>query len=241
MTLPTVKTPKYKLTIPSTQDKIEYRPFLMSEEKILLMALESKKVEDIVSGLRQIIEACTFGKVDVNKLPNFDLEYIFMQLRAKSVGNVISFEITGEDGETKIPLTINIDELQVIKTPGHNNVITLGESDTGAGNVGLTLRYPVFEDVQHYVGITDKNLLGLEIVKDCIVNIFDDNTVTEIDETFSDEELDAWLGSLGKESYQKITKFFETMPKLSHTIKYDDNGKQKELVLEGLESFFTLG
>ncbi len=239
--LPVVKTPKFSLTVPSTGEKIEYRPFLMAEEKILLMALESKKVEDIVRSLRQIIEACTFNKLDVNKLPNFDLEYIFMQLRAKSVNSVIEFEIDSEDGESKIPLKLNIEEVQVIKVPGHTNVIELGDSESGTGKVGCTLRYPVFEDIQDYVGITDKNVLGLEIIKDCLVNIFDNDTVIPIDSNISDEQLDAWLGTLGKESYIKMTKFFETMPKLSHTIKYQDNGVDKELVLEGLESFFTLG
>lgn len=239
--LPVVKAPKFKLTIPSTGEKIDFRPFLMAEEKILLMALESKKIEDIVTALRQIIEACTFNKIDVNKLPNFDLEYIFLQLRAKSVNPIIEFEVTGDDGETKIPLTLNIEDVQVVKVPGHTNVIELGESETGTGMVGCKLRYPIFEDVQDYVGITDKNILGIEIIKDCIISIFDNDTVIPIDENISDEQLDQWLGSLGKEAYVKFTRFFDTAPKLTHTIKYKDGDKDKELVLEGLESFFTLG
>lgn len=239
--LPAVKTPKYKLKLPSTGETVEYRPFLMAEEKILLIALESKKVDEIVMALRQIIEACTFNKLDVGKLPNFDLEYVFLQLRAKSVNNIIEFEIPSEDGETRIQLKINIDDIQVVKTPGHTNIVELGDSDSGTGKVGCTMRYPVFEDIHNYVEITNKNTLGMEIIKDCIVNVFDNDTVVEIDDTFSDEELDAWLGTLGKEAYEKITKFFETQPVLKHTIKYQDGGAEKELVLEGLESFFTLG
>lgn len=237
MSLPQVQTLEHELTLPSTKDKVKYRPFAVGEEKLLLMALESKDEKQMIDALRQIIDVCTFNKLDVNKMPSFDLEYVFLQLRAKSVGEIITLKVRSEVDDTKtIDVEVDLNDVQVFYTEGHENTIDLD------GTVGVRMRYPVFEDIQKYNDIDNQLELGIAIIKDCMVSVYDKDSVYPLADE-AEEEINKFVDGLGKDHFKKIVKFFDTMPKLQHTIKYNDpyvegDDKERELTIEGLKSFF---
>lgn len=237
MSLPQVKTIKHELTLPSTQEKVEFRPFAVGEEKVLLMALESQDELEMVRALRSIIDACTFGKLDVDKMPSFDLEYVFLQLRSKSVGEVITLKVKSEtDPQKTIEVQVDLNDVQIVKTEGHKDTIDLD------GKVGVQMRYPVFEDIEKYNAIDNQLELGIAIIKDCIDSVYDENSVYPLaNET--EEEINNFVDGLSKDHFESIIEFFDTMPKLQHKIKYKDphiegDDNEREITIEGLKGFF---
>lgn len=232
MNLPLINVPKYKVKLPSSNEEIEYRPFLVGEQKILLMAMEDGNEKAVVDALRQIITQCTNNKVDAYKLPNFDLEYLFIHIRMKSVSEVIEMKIKSEEEGKWIDHTINLEEVTVKKNESHTNIIMLDD------NIGIKMKYPTFEMMQLIEEDSEENHIGLSTIKMCIDNIFTDDEVYDV----SDKKmLDEWLGQLTLDHLEKITNFFNTMPKIILETSYYDKyvEKEKKYVVEGITDFFT--
>jgi len=232
MTLPKIVTPTYELEIPSSKEKITYRPFLVKEEKILLLAEESEKDSEMLLALKQIINNCTYEKVEVEKLPMFDLEYIFLQIRAKSVGEVVDLKLLCEDdGETYADVQVNLDEVDVEFTEGHSNSIQLTDE------VGIIMSYPQINMMDLSSNSGTENVFG--IIKNSINQITEGETVYERAD-FTEKDINEFLDSLTTEHFKLIQEFFETMPRLRHEVKFKNpkTKKQNKITLEGLNSFF---
>ena len=233
MTLPVINTPTYELVVPSTKDKLVYRPFLVKEEKILLMAMEEDKETQLNRALKQVVNNCTFQKVKVDKLPLFDLEYIFLRIRAKSVGEVAKLNLLCEDdGETYVPVEIDLESIEVEFQPEHNTKIELTD------DIGIIMGYPTFEYLDFNVDESDVNKI-FDMIGSSIHQIFEGETVYEKTD-FNKKELKTFLESLTSDQFKKVQNFFETMPRLRHTLEVE-NPKTKvknTVVLEGLNAFF---
>ena len=232
MTLPKIVTPTYELEIPSSKEKITYRPFLVKEEKILLLAQEAEKDSEMLLALKQIINNCTYEKVEVEKLPMFDLEYIFLQIRAKSVGEVVNLKLLCEDdGETYADVQVNLDEVDVEFTEGHSNSIQLTDE------VGIIMSYPQINMMDLSSNSGTENVFG--IIKNSINQITEGETVYERAD-FTEKDINEFLDSLTTEHFKLIQEFFETMPRLRHEVKFKNpkTKKQNKITLEGLNSFF---
>ena len=245
MGLPTIAVPQYELTIPSTEKKAKYRPFLVKEEKVLLIALESENQTNIINAIRTIISNCLYGDVNVNEMPTFDLEYIFLQLRAKSKGEVIELKYECPKCKTEIPANINIDDIKVTFQDKHTNKIEL---DT---NLGVVMKYPTVE-LQNEITktLTGENKSQVEgiftMVKSCIDYIYDnENTYPLKDHT--EKEVDDFINSLTDAHFQKLSGFFDTMPVIKHEFQIKCTKKKKDKTcsyketqtLSGLQSFFV--
>ena len=233
MNLPVLNTPTYEMEIPSTGEKIKYRPFLVKEQKLLMMAQESGDDESQLRTVGEIVKSCTFNKIShPEKLPTFDIEYMFLMTRAQSVGSKIPMTVTcPDDGETKVDYELNIDEIKVKKIDGHTNVIMLTD------DIGITMKYPNLDMVKSFTNI-DENItnISFDMIRDCIQNIFDKDQVYE---DMSSKDLQNFIEQMNTDQFEKISKFFETMPKLTHIIKVTNpnTGVESEVVLEGLQSF----
>jgi len=240
MPLPKIATPQYELILPSTGKAIKYRPFLVKEEKILILALESQDVKQITSAIKQVLKDCIITKgVKVEELPTFDIEYIFLNVRGKSVGEAIEIIVTcSDDGITEVPVKIYIDEIQVQKDPEHSQEIKLDES------LILKMKYPSLNEfIKNNFDFSSNDMSSIEksfdIVSSCIDMVFNaDECWAAADCT--KKELNDWIETLTSQQFQEIEKFFNTMPKLSHTFKVTNpNTKaESEVTLEGLTSFF---
>ena len=233
MTLPVINTPTYELTVPSTKDKLVYRPFLVKEEKILLMAMEEDSETQLNRALKQVVNNCTFQKVKVDKLPLFDLEYIFLRIRAKSVGEVAKLKLLCEDdGETYADIEIDLESVEVEFKEDHTTKIEITDE------IGIVMSYPTFEYLDFNVESSDINKL-FDIIANSIHQIYEGETVHERTD-FNKKELKTFLESLTSEQFQKVQNFFETMPRLRHTLEVE-HPKTKvtnTVVLEGLNAFF---
>ena len=232
MALPQLATAKYELTLPSTGEKVEYRPFLVKEEKILMIAQATGKQEDILRYIEQIIDECTFKKLQVQTLPLFDLEYMFLQLRSKSVGAESTVNVTcPDDMKTKVEVTINLEEIKCHKEVGHDNNIKL--TDT----IGIVMDYPRVNAISSIVDSDAET--AFNIIKNCVRQVYDAESVHDRND-MDDKELEVFLESMNHEQFVKIQDFFETMPKVKHSVKVKNpnTGVESEVVLEGLNSFF---
>ena len=233
MNLPVLNTPTYEMEIPSTGEKIKYRPFLVKEQKLLMMAQESGDDESQLRTVGEIVKSCTFNKIShPEKLPTFDIEYMFLMTRAQSVGSKIPMTVTcPDDGETKVDYELNIDEIKVKKIDGHTNVIMLTDE------IGITMKYPNLDMVKSFTNI-DENItnISFDMIRDCIENIFDKDQVYD---DMSSKDLQNFIEQMNTEQFEKVSQFFETMPKLTHVIKVTNpnTGVESEVVLEGLQSF----
>jgi hypothetical protein len=240
MPLPKIATPQYELILPSTGKAIKYRPFLVKEEKILILALESQDVKQITSAIKQVLKDCIITKgIKVEELPTFDIEYIFLNVRGKSVGEAIEIIVTcSDDGITEVPVKIYIDEIQVQKDPEHSQEIKLDES------LILKMKYPSLNEfIKNNFDFSSNDMSSIEksfdIVSSCIDMVFNaDECWAAADCT--KKELNDWIETLTSQQFQEIEKFFNTMPKLAHTVKVTNpNTKaESEVTLEGLTSFF---
>jgi hypothetical protein len=231
MALPKIKHPTYAITIPSTKQQVNIRPFTVQEEKLLMMAKSSESSEDIITAVKQIIRNSVVEVIDVDKLATFDIEYIFLKLRAKSVGELVDLEYTVPETEETIKFKINLDDIQVKFNPDHKNKFIIN------GEIGLQMRYPTLNEIKTIESSDNQEQAILEVLFKCIDKIFDNDNVYD---EFSDEELDEFVNSLPMESMMKIRDFFETMPSVEHEVKLKSkDGKKISVVLKGLNNFFT--
>ena len=242
MPLPKINTPTYELTLPSNKKKIKYRPFLVREEKILVLALESEDQKQITDAIIQIIGDCLITKnVDVTKLPTFDIEYLFLNVRSKSVGESVEVNITcPDDGKTKVETSINIDDIKVVKSKDHKLIVKLDEK------YSMKLKYPSldqFIENNFDFEMAEPNesvSAAMSMLSSCIDMIYDEEESWDASES-TKEELDEFIDQLNTKQFQEVEEFFRTMPKLSHTLKVTNpqTGVESEVVLEGLASFFS--
>ena len=233
MSLPVINVPTYELVVPSTKEKLVYRPFLVKEEKILLMAMEEEKEAQLNRALKQVVNNCTFEKIKVEKLPLFDLEYIFLRIRAKSVGEVAKLSLLCEDdGETYVPVEINLEDIEVEFQEGHDPKIQLTDE------IGIVMGYPTFEYLDLNVASADVATL-FNLIGNSIHQIFEGEKIYERAD-FNKKELKTFLESLTSDQFKKVQNFFETMPRLRHTIEIENpkTKKQNTVLLEGLNAFF---
>ena len=241
MPLPKINTPTYELVLPSTGKKIKYRPFLVREEKILIMALESEDLNQITNAVVQILNECIISRgIKVEKLSTFDIEYLFLNIRGKSVGEDIDVKIVCPDDEkTEVNISVNLDDIHVKKSKDHSNKVKLDK------NLMMELKYPSLNEfVKSNFDPNDLNRSAMDqsfdLISTCIYKIYDKDEVW-IAADCTKKEIKDFIESMNSAQFKQIENFFETMPKLSHTIKVT-NPKTKvesEVVLEGLRSFFA--
>ena len=240
MPLPKINTPTYELVLPSNGKKIKYRPFLVREEKILIMAMESEDMKQITNAIVQILSDCIISKdVKVESLSTFDIEYLFFNVRGKSVGETVEVNITcPDDGETQVEMVIDIDSIKVQKIKGHKNIIKLDD------NLSMKLKYPSLEQfVENNFEVAEtQSSVGqsLSMITSCIEMVYNNDESWEATDC-TKEELEEFIEQLNTKQFKEIENFFTTMPKLSHTIvvKNPNTGMESEVVLEGLASFFS--
>jgi len=233
MALPKLASAKYELTLPSTGERIEFRPFLVKEEKALMLAQQSGKDSDIMRALKDVINACTFDKVKAETLPTFDLEYIFINLRAKSVGEVVDLTVTcPDDGTTTVDVKVDLMQVQCVKEVGHDNNIKITD------DIGLIMDYPKVDSIKS-LSEDDEIEMMFDVVKTCIRQIYDSENVYE--KTDMDKaDLDEFVESMSHDQFERVQEFFNTMPKVKHPIKVKNpnTGVESEVVLEGMQDFF---
>jgi len=239
MPLPKISTPTYELELPSTGKKIEYRPFLVREEKLLVLALESQDTKQISTAIKNVIKNCIETKgIKVEALPTFDIEYLFLNIRGKSVGEEIEVNIICPDDDRSTVLTkINVDDIQVQKNSEHSNKIKLDDT------LMMEMKYPSLDQFvkSNFDLESDNNMeQSFELIASCIDKIYNEEEVW-VAADVTKKELNEFLDQMNTTQFKQIEKFFETMPKLSHTVtvKNPNTGVESEVVLEGLSSFFA--
>jgi len=233
MALPKLASAKFELTLPSTGEKVEYRPFLVKEEKALMIAQQAGKSEDIMRAVKDVITSCTFEKVDAEKLPIFDLEYIFINLRAKSVGEIVKLMVTcPDDNTTKVQVDVDLTKIECHKEVGHDTNIRLTDE------IGLIMDYPRVSSVTE-LDLDNEMESTFEVIKSCVRQVYDSNNVYEkVD--MDKNDLDEFIESMTHDQFERVQEFFNTMPKVRHMIKVKNpkTGVDGEVVLEGMQSFF---
>jgi len=238
MPLPKISTPTYELVLPSSNKKIKYRPFLVKEEKVLILAMESQDTSTVANAVKDVLASCILSRgIKVQKLSTFDIEYLFLNIRGKSVGEKIEVMVTcPDDGKTQVPTSINIDEIKVIVDEKHNKDIKLDDQYT------LRMRYPSLDEFvkNNFATAADVSVDDtFDLISSCIDQVYsEEESWTAADCT--KKELSQFVESLNSNQFKEIETFFETMPKLSHTVKViNPNTKEEnEIVLEGLQNFF---
>ena len=239
MPLPKIATPTYELELPSTGETIQYRPFLVKEEKVLVIALESEDTKQITTAIKTVIKNCIKTKgIKVDTLPTFDIEYLFLNIRDKSVGEEIEVNIIcPDDGETEVPVTIDIDSIQIQKNDEHTNKIQLDD------DIMMVMKYPSLDQfIKNNFDFNDKNVMdqSFDLIASCIESICTEEDVWATADC-TKKEVNEFLESMNSSQFKGVEKFFETMPKLAHTVSVTNpNTKVKsDVVLEGLASFFA--
>lgn len=244
MPLPKISTPTYELELPSNNKKIKYRPFLVKEEKLLLLSLESEDTKEITNAIKTVIENCIETKgIKVELLPTFDIEYLFLNIRAKSVGEEVEVSILcPDDNETMVPVKIDIESIKVEKNPEHTNKIKIDDS------IMMEMRYPSLQQfIKNNFDYKSENTAeqSFDMIADCVDKVYTEDEVwvtgggSDGGDVTKQDIID-FLDQMNSTQFKQIEKFFETMPKLSHkiTIKNPKTGVESEVVLEGLSSFF---
>ena len=238
MPLPKISTPTYELELPSTGETIKYRPFLVKEEKLLVLALESEDMKQITTAIKTVIKNCIQSKnIKVESLPTFDIEYLFLNIRGKSVGEEIEVNlIAPDDGETPVPVNILIDDIKVKKNEEHTNKIKVD------ANLMMEMKYPSLDQfIKSNFDFNSNNTVdqSFDLIASCIDKIYNDEEVWDTTDV-TKKELNEFLDQMNSQQFKQIEKFFETMPKLSHEVKVKNPKTEVEstVVLEGLSSFF---
>ena len=239
MPLPKINTPTYELVLPSSGKKIKYRPFLVREEKILIMALETEDVKQITDSVIQILNSCILTKgVDITKLATFDIEYLFLNVRSKSVGETVEIILTcPDDNKTTVPTSIDIDSIKIKKDRKHKDTIKLDD------NLSLKLKYPSMQQfIENNFEASDKNEVSntLDMIVSCMYVIFNEEESWPASES-TKQELEDFVDQLNTKQFKMIENFFATMPKLTHTVKVKNpkTNVESTVVLEGLAAFFS--
>ena len=235
MALPKINTPTYELVVPSTGEEIRYRPFLVKEEKILLMAMESGDNKEIIRAIQDIVKECTYDKLKLSTMPMFDIEYLFLNIRAKSVGEITTLRLRCPDDEkTTVKVDVNLTEIEVQTDKNHTNKIELTDE------MGIMMKYPTIDSFAGDMSeINASNML--EVISGCIDSIYDkggEEVFEAKDQT--KKELIEFIEQLNSKQFKNIQGFFDTMPKLKHTIKVKNpkTKKESDVVLQGLNDFF---
>ena len=238
MPLPTISTPTYELTLPSSERKIKFRPFLVKEEKILILAMESQDTKQIARAVKDVISKCILSKgIKVDRLSTFDIEYLFLNIRGKSVGEQIEVMVTCPDDEkTQVPMSINIDSIKVQKDDDHSIDIKLDDVYT------LRMKYPsLTEFIKNNFSAIDEMSVDdtFDLIASCIDQVYSEEESWASEEC-TKKELTTFVESLNSNQFKKVEKFFETMPKLSHTVKVTNpnTNVESEIKIEGLQNFF---
>ena len=239
MPLPKITTPTYELELPSTGATVKYRPFLVKEEKVLVIALESEDNKQITNAIKAVLKSCILSKgIKVEDLPTFDIEYLFLNIRGKSVGEDLDVNIIcPDDNKTQVPVTISLDEIEVQKDDNHTNKIKLDDS------IMMEMKYPSLDQfIKNNFDFNDKNAMdqSFDLIATCIDKIYTEEEVWAAADC-TKKEMKDFLEQMNSNQFKEIEKFFETMPKLSHSVSVT-NPKTKvksEVVLEGLASFFA--
>ena len=237
MALPKLGVPQYELTLPSTGKTVKYRPFLVKEEKVLLLAMESEDEKQVIDAVKNVLKSCVISRIKIDQLPSFDLEYLFLKIRAAAIGEMIEMTVTcTDDGSTTATAAINIEEVEVHKEEGHDRKIML--TDT----TGIMMKYPsmdrFIESQFLNKGIDADHIFNF--IAEHIEQIFDEEEVYD-SSTTSKKEFREFVESLTTKQFEYIQNFYETMPRLSHTftVTNPNTGNECEYTLEGLQSFFA--
>ena len=236
MALPILETATYELTLPSTDVQVKFRPFLVKEEKVLLQALETQDQKQIIQALKDIVSVCTFGVINVDELPTFDLEYVFLQIRAKSVGEVAKLKLLcPDDKETYANVELDLSKVEVQVDDEHNNTIQINDK------IKMVMRYPTIDTFDPTIDASKLKTEQLfDIIANTVYEIYEGETVHKASD-YSKEEMKKFIESLTSDHFAKIQKFFNTMPRLQHELEIE-NPKTKvksKVVLSGLQSFFV--
>ena len=239
MPLPKITTPTYELELPSTGQTVKYRPFLVKEEKVLVIALESEDNKQITTAIKAVLKSCVQTKgIKVEALPTFDIEYLFLNIRGKSVGEEVEVNIVcPDDDETQVLVSINLDDINIQKTEEHTNKIRLDD------NLMMEMKYPSLDQfIKSNFDFNEKNQMdqSFQLIASCIDKIYSDEEVWATADC-TKKEVNEFLESMNSSQFKEIEKFFETMPKLQHTLDITNpkTGVEREVVLEGLASFFA--
>ena len=239
MPLPKIAAPTYELELPSTEETIQYRPFLVKEEKLLVIALESEDTKQITTAIKTVIKNCILTKgIKVENLPTFDIEYLFLNIRGKSVGEELDVNIIcPDDGETEVSVNINLEDIEVQKNDDHEKRIKVDDS------IMIEMKYPSLDQfIKNNFDFNKRNAMdqSFELIASCIDTIFTEDEAWSTADC-SKKEITEFLESMNSSQFKGIEKFFETMPKLSHTVnvKNPKTKVESEVVLEGLASFFA--
>ena len=240
MPLPKISAPTYELVLPSSGRKVKYRPFLVKEEKILVIALESEDTKQITNAIKTVISNCILSKgIRIEKLATFDIEYLFLNVRAKSVGETVDVNVTcPDDGVTQVPLQIDIDSIKVQKNEKHTNIIKLDD------NLSLQMNYPsltqFIESNFELAGVDSDLEKSLDVIMSCIGQVYNEEESWDASEC-TKKELKDFVEQMNSKQFKEIETFFDTMPKLSHKIKVKnpETEVESDVVLEGLASFFS--
>lgn len=232
MALPSLKASRHELILPSTGEKVQYRPFLVKEEKLLLIAQNSENQSEIALALETIVDDCTFNKLNVKELPTFDIEYIFIQLRSKSVGSQTTIQVTcPDDNETKVAVDIDLNDIQCVMSDEHNPTIEL------TNDIGMIMSYPKLNEMST-LDLNNQEVV-FDLLASCVKQIYDSDNVYEKTD-MNKKELNEFIDSMTHEQLVKVQKFFETMPKVKHTVNVmnPNTNVESEVVIEGMNSFF---
>ena len=238
MTLPIIETQTYELTLPSADVKVKYRPFLVKEEKILLQAMESEKQEEIVQALKDIVSACTYGKINADELPTFDLEYIFLQIRSKSVGEVAKLRVLcPDDKKTYADVDVDLSKIEVQVDDSHTNNIVIDDEK----KIGMIMKYPTLSSVTSNIdlskGLTSKTIF--DMLRKSIYEVYQGEQTFKASD-YSEDELQQFIESLDSKTFKKVQSFYETMPKLMHEMEITNPSTKvkSKVTLQGLSDFF---
>tara|TARA_E500000331_G_scaffold253245_1_gene243687 strand:- start:923 stop:1636 length:714 start_codon:yes stop_codon:yes gene_type:complete len=237
MALPKLGYPTYELELPSTGKTVKYRPFLVKEEKVLLLALESQDEKQVTNAVKDLLKNCVISRIKVDQLPSFDLEFLFLKIRAASIGEEITLTVTClDDNETKVDAKININEIEVLKPEGHDPKIMFDDT------TGIVMKYPSMRQFieREFLQKDMKTEEVYDFIADSIDQIFDEDEVYD-SSTTTKKEFRTFVDSMTTKQFEKVQKFYETSPKLSHkfTVINPNTGKDSEYTIEGLQSFFA--
>ena len=234
MALPKLETPIYELELPSTGEKVKYRPFLVKEQKNLMIAMESEEEAQLRDSLASIISDCTFNKIDPYEVPMFDIEFLFLRIRGKSVGEKVKLNVLcPDDNETRVDVEFNLEDIDVHMKKEHTNEISVTDK------IKIFMKYPGLKDMTD-VKVDQETEQIFTLIKRCINEIHDGETIhNRID--ISEKELDDFIDNLTTEIFEKLGNFFETMPKVMHVLKVKNpkTKKKGEVVIEGIQNFFV--
>jgi len=238
MPLPKISTPTYEMVLPSSNKKIKYRPFLVKEEKVLILAMESQDTATVANAVKDVLKNCILSRgIKVEKLSTFDIEYLFLNIRGKSVGEAIEVMVTcPDDGKTQVPTSINIDEIKVIIDDNHQRDIKLDDT------YSLRMRYPSLDEFvkNNFATASDISVDDtFDLIASCVDQVYSEEESWAAADC-TQKELTQFVESLNSNQFKEVEKFFDTMPKLSHTVKVinPNTKKENEVVLEGLQNFF---